>query len=459
MRVKDHNQTSRRFLCKNNELDSIRQFLEQMALEGWVLDHKQGVHYHFWKCEPQRIRYTVEITAEKFGGYQFRNATHESYLGAALNLGWHFVCVEGRMQIFNTLDEQAPPIEPDPAQKLRQIHKMMWREVLWGWICCPLVFLVFFLFVSTFNVTKMLSSSFFFLELLIGMPLALSCCYQLLAYWIWYRRATRQVESGHGFSDYNSFLIKWPVALLAIVDILWLGGWVYFSLIPEANVRILLLILLGTGIAFAGLTALVKWVMRRTQFSAPDWRLWVSAGNTGRLLCYICMMIVIWFGVNAAEGLKGAQEVTYRQGETTVTETIYHDKLPLSMADLGMTTDSSYSSEKIQGEHFIIWQDHYSERPPYGDEVSPYMAYTIYQTKLHWAYNLLLNEKVHNVEFFGDYREVDPKDFGAEKAYRSDDGMGSRYYILYRDRIVDLRISFTLDKQQMQVVGKKLRGS
>ena len=51
--------TSKTFTTSVTDLDSIQEFLEEMALNGWILKSVSQTTYYFEKCEPKKVRYNI----------------------------------------------------------------------------------------------------------------------------------------------------------------------------------------------------------------------------------------------------------------------------------------------------------------------------------------------------------------------------------------------------------------
>lgn len=108
------------------ECDSIAEFLESMALEGWRFRANTGAFFKFERMEPKRIRYAVEpfakasvydVVPDPKAGVDFVD-----YCEAA---GWKFICMTSLNYIFETENEDAVPVNTDNKLKFDEINKVV----------------------------------------------------------------------------------------------------------------------------------------------------------------------------------------------------------------------------------------------------------------------------------------------------------------------------------------------
>ena len=58
-------------LFKENECKALEEYLEERALEGWILEDRNAGFFVFKKGKPAKIKYTVDIFTElKTGEYR-----------------------------------------------------------------------------------------------------------------------------------------------------------------------------------------------------------------------------------------------------------------------------------------------------------------------------------------------------------------------------------------------------
>ncbi|MBR5517278.1 MAG: DUF2812 domain-containing protein, partial [Firmicutes bacterium] len=116
MREKDT--FTKRIAYEYNQLDTITEFLEEKALEGWELTSKSGAIWGFKKAEPRKVKFSVELMDEGVLGSELDEFIAFCEVGR-----WKHSFDAGNIQIFENEDLEAEPIHTDPAVKLDIVHE------------------------------------------------------------------------------------------------------------------------------------------------------------------------------------------------------------------------------------------------------------------------------------------------------------------------------------------------
>lgn len=103
------------------ENDSLRDYLEDMALRGWRLVSVGSLFLRFEPCAPHRIRYCVEVM-EKPSAYASNQSENlKAYREFCRDAGWDYAGSIGYLHIFFTEDEEAVVVETDPKERYERI--------------------------------------------------------------------------------------------------------------------------------------------------------------------------------------------------------------------------------------------------------------------------------------------------------------------------------------------------
>ena len=116
MRKKDT--FTKRISYEHNELDTIAEFLEEKAAEGWELTSKTGAVWGFRRSEPRKVKFNVEVVESDVAG----DALWE-FISLCEADGWKHAFDAGNIQIFENEDLDADPIHTDPEVKLKIVHE------------------------------------------------------------------------------------------------------------------------------------------------------------------------------------------------------------------------------------------------------------------------------------------------------------------------------------------------
>ncbi len=103
------------------ENDSLKEYLEDMALDGWKLTGVGAVFLHFESCAPHRIRYCVEVMEKPSVYASNQTEKLKTYREFCRDAGWDYAGAVGYLHIFCTEDEEAPPVETDSGERYERI--------------------------------------------------------------------------------------------------------------------------------------------------------------------------------------------------------------------------------------------------------------------------------------------------------------------------------------------------
>ena len=204
--MQDKNKTVKWCLSPLSDLDSLKVYLEEMALKGWMLETISRVKNQygryklfFGRYKPQKIIYSVEAFEKAALDDEGVTPRNQEFIEMCKAGGWRFLTSYELIHIFFTIDESTVPIQTDMNVKLRVLVKSVLRE---NRVFIPLIALWVLIFLNNRNATSsswsalnhpdiiwFLSTYSFFLLPVIAAVLFLSFLY-------WYHKAREAVASG-----------------------------------------------------------------------------------------------------------------------------------------------------------------------------------------------------------------------------------------------------------------------
>ena len=109
---------------REHECQALGQYLEEKALEGWLLDEIIFGFFIFKKAEPRKYKFAVDIfTDVKVDRFtDSRTGEYREFCEAS---GWSYVCETNKYLIFATEDENIVPIQTDEDIILKKVSKSM----------------------------------------------------------------------------------------------------------------------------------------------------------------------------------------------------------------------------------------------------------------------------------------------------------------------------------------------
>ena len=117
--------------CSIYENEIMETWLEELALQGLVLENISLGVAKFRKEEPQKIRYCMSvIPAEKWDVYEWVPGK-SSFIDLCKASGWDYICQRGQFGIFMTRDESVIEMHTEPElQYLDYKNYVDWRAVI-----------------------------------------------------------------------------------------------------------------------------------------------------------------------------------------------------------------------------------------------------------------------------------------------------------------------------------------
>ena len=180
----------------------IQNFLENMALKGWMLEKITKWAWHFRRIEPRRVRFAVSYFAKTSSFEPFPPEELLRFREFCEHTGWKFCAEAAQMQIFFNEDEDPVPIETDALLEIESIHKSIKKQLLPSYILLAAVALLnTFTQVSNFlkHPISYLSSNLNLFVLFSVLCLFLMIAVELGSYFIWRRRALKAAERDGSF--------------------------------------------------------------------------------------------------------------------------------------------------------------------------------------------------------------------------------------------------------------------
>jgi len=420
---------TKRYNYEHNELDSVAEMLEQKAAEGWELTSKTGNAFGFRKCQPKKVKISVELVlADQNDGERKRFI---EYCEAS---GWKHIFDDGKIQIFETEDMDAEPIHSEPELKLALIQKKCWKMrimlplimvILDGFLCVKLLFPIEADSLSRWN------------SLLpyIGLPLmGLLMLIYLVDYVIWYKGAKNCVKKGEppAYKKTKVTSIADKVMLIYIFGGMW--GTLMLDIISSGDIKEM--IVYGGSFCIAGLFFLLF-----PRLSAK-----YNEERSGNLALYIVCAFFIIIVITAVQAAFSSDP-----------SDVSAEEMPLTIADLGITVEKETSFWKSKEGTVIAKSLFASEtiQKAYLEDAYGLLEginYLVQSTAYDWAYDMILEECLSS--YVDDYVEVTEPAFGANQVYYSQEE--KQWLLLYDACIIEFGCSFELTDQQKALVAERL---
>ena len=446
----------------------IAAHLADMAAQGWMLEKLGAWSWRYRRTEPKKLRFAVTFfPASQFDpGPSEGLETYRDYCAAA---GWVLAADTAQVQIFYNEDENAVPIETDPAAEYANIRRCMKKSFLascWSLLAVSLFQVLFTLWRIWTDPVDTLSSTASLSTLLDWLPLDLVLIWELARYYRWQRRAKAAAESGAPLPDLRS--VRW----LGVLVLVWTCGVLLWLLASYWNSRGMFLLMAGMALymclmIFLSLAA--KDAMKHLRFPR-----WVNIAVTSAMVFALTIagmagMTALIFH-NGSAWLDGHQPVeTYAY--KGMTWEVYDDPIPLRIEDLADTNYSQWSTEARVNSSFLLTHGTYTQRPRMDALDQPDLDYELVTVKVPFLYDLCRRDFISWVErdndqlpreYWDEYRLIDAPAWCAEEVYqRYHSGEPvNQFLVCWPDRMAEIRFDWdwTVTEDMMAAAARALKG-
>lgn len=103
------------------ENDSLKSYLEHMALKGWELAGFDNFFLHFQACDPHPVRYCVEVMENASPYASNQSQALIRYREFCQDAGWEYKGTNGYLHVFSTDNMEAVPVETDSRERYDNI--------------------------------------------------------------------------------------------------------------------------------------------------------------------------------------------------------------------------------------------------------------------------------------------------------------------------------------------------
>ena len=403
----------------------IAAHLTDMAAKGWMLEKLGAWSWRYRRTEPKKLRFAVTYfpAASQFDpGPSEGLETYRDYCAAA---GWVLASDTAQVQIFCTEDENAVPIETDPAAEYANIRRCMKKSFLasyWALLALSLFQVAFSLWRIWTDPVDTLSSTASLSTLLDWLPLDLVLIWELTRYYRWQRRAKAAAESGAPLPDLRS--VRW----LGVLVLVWTCGVLLWLLASYWNSRGMFLLMAGMLLYMCLMFCLsfaARDAMKHLRFPR-----WVNIAVTSAMVFALTIagmagMTALIFRTGTAwlDGRQPAETYDYKG----MTWKVYDDSIPLRIEDLADTNYSQWSTEARVDSSILLTHGTYSQRPRMDALDQPGLDYELVTVKVPFLYDLCKNDFISWVErdndqlppeYWDEYRLMDTPAWDAEEVYQ-----------------------------------------
>ena len=325
---------------------AIQKKLEEMALQGWLIEKVGNFLWKYRRIEPKKLHITVTYVPNVSEFDPVITDNQQMMEEFAKKDGWNLACRWGKMQIFYNEEENPTPMETDAVIQVETIHRAMKKSMLLShffilFLCIYELLMMtvqFFDNPMEFLVTP--SSIYMFpVWILLSIPMII----EIVFYFRWYKKAKILAQ------ETGTFL---AVKLNHKISFVFIGIGIVFIGISfisfGGTMAIVMIALTGAFIFNVVLVNLVRNWMKKKGFS--------RGVNQFLSFCisftymFAVMVIIVYIAINYGIGDDKKAVGTYELYGHIYN--IYNEELPLEIEDI-MEVEGQWSKE-VQGTKTIF---------------------------------------------------------------------------------------------------------
>lgn len=435
------------FLFDYTECDAIKEYLEDMALKGWVLKDI-NTFLTFEKREPQKLTYSVEVfdKASIFDTKLEKKA--EEYVEYCSCAGWELVCNFEKLHIFVSTEENPVPIQTDERIKYQTIVKSTLKKNVLNWIVLPAIFafnLIFgslrdFEFFITNYISILSAFMFFIFYIKVGS--------EVIKFFIWCIKAKRNLSRGKKLPSYSTRDLRRITKIKIIPVITSVCFMIFLSVFSFINKDYFTGLYIWVLILVIFLILVISfWIVKRkfNRYDNITLQIILGFGMAG-VIMFLSVFSLILFSKEDPK-LVGDKNSISIQGES---------QIPITLEDIGIKykkyKDSNIDRSKTIFASSVTYYDNTYESMD-GNRTG--IRYTVFYSPYKFIVEKVLNSNL-NLNKRRYIEGGNPSIWDANMVYASTDKYSRSTIVVYDNYIFSFRGDVNLSNDAIEIIRKKL---
>ena len=413
---------------KEHECKALEEYLEEKALEGWMLEDIICGFLIFKKNKPQKCKFAVDI---------FTDNNKDEYIEYCEAGGWKYLFQHDKFLIFYTEDKIITPIQTDEEIVLKKVRKSILRSLLYN------IFLIGLMISNLFTGEK--NGYGFFSEIsdngaLLVMAsliiIIIGAVIDTVKDGLWYFKSNRafKINENINYPSLKSLKVK-NVCFSMYMCIL---GLMIINLFGD----------IGSNKGHIFLAVFV--VMCAVCISRIINILLKKYKKASKVLAVLICVVAIFISTNII--VSGRDMINYVRNESQTPIMSISDFIDMKTKTEYLYFDSSKSF--LASSYTYSYEGYYSGTEAVdkvGSEV--YFDYEICKSKYKWIIDKTFETYLKRYKHF-EYEEVQDDNWGALTVYKSDKFNGG-YLLKYKDRVISVTGSIDLSKKNIKLIKEK----
>ncbi|UPA29092.1 DUF2812 domain-containing protein [Terrisporobacter glycolicus] len=419
-------------LFKEHECKAIEEYLEEKALEGWMLSHKSCGLFIFKKSPPAKYKFAVDDFADNI-----KIGSEREYIEYCDAGGWTYLCSSyGRYHVFYTKDENTTPIHTDEEMTIKKVRKSILINMLF-YIFWATIWIYISLFQKSYVFFTEISDNSNLFAMMVILLAVLFLIFQTIRDGIWYFKSKKALKLGEdiNYISCKSFKIQNAYAKVCISMVIL----IILSLIgDEINNVAYIYISIVTFL-------LIIFIIKFINITLSKYK------KVSKILGTIIFVVGVFLSANIF--ITGKNMVSYVGDPNKPVIMSINDFENIKIKN----TNLYYArSESFLASNYKYFYDKFNnvEFYDYNSEPSKeYFDYEICKSKYEWVLDKVFNSYLKLYKY-QDFVEVKDKDWGAIKVYK-DNKSKDGYILRFKDRVICVSGSIDFTKENKKIIKDK----
>lgn len=413
---------------KEHECKALEEYLEEKALEGWMLEDIICGFLIFKKNKPQKCKFAVDI---------FTDNNKDEYIEYCEAGGWKYLFQHDKFLIFYTEDKIITPIQTDEEIVLKKVRKSILRSLLYN------IFLIGLMISNLFTGEK--NGYGFFSEIsdngaLLVMAsliiIIIGAVIDTVKDGLWYFKSNRafKLNENINYPSLKSLKVK-NVCFSMYMCILGLMIINLFGYIGSNKGHIFLAVFVV--MCAVCISRIINILLKKYK-------------KASKVLAVLICVVAIFISTNII--VSGRDMINYVRNESQTPIMSISDFIDMKTKTEYLYFDSSKSF--LASSYTYSYEGYYSGTEAVdkvGSEV--YFDYEICKSKYKWIIDKTFETYLKRYKHF-EYEEVQDDNWGALTVYKSDKLNGG-YLLKYKDRVISVTGSIDLSKKNIKLIKEK----
>lgn len=413
---------------KEHECKALEEYLEEKALEGWMLEDIICGFLIFKKNKPQKCKFAVDI---------FKDNNKDEYIEYCEAGGWKYLFQHDKFLIFYTEDKIITPIQTDEEIVLKKVRKSILRSLLYN------IFLIGLMISNLFTGEK--NGYGFFSEIsdngaLLVMAsliiIIIGAVIDTVKDGLWYFKSNRafKLNENINYPSLKSLKVK-NVCFSMYMCILGLMIINLFGYIGSNKGHIFLAVFVV--MCAVCISRIINILLKKYK-------------KASKVLAVLICVVAIFISTNII--VSGRDMINYVRNESQTPIMSISDFIDMKTKTEYLYFDSSKSF--LASSYTYSYEGYYSGTEAVdkvGSEV--YFDYEICKSKYKWIIDKTFETYLKRYKHF-EYEEVQGDNWGALTVYKSDKLNGG-YLLKYKDRVISVTGSIDFSKKNIKLIKEK----